>query len=91
MPNFTPPPPLDHSHNIQRRVQILAPLVTPFSALPLFLLQSNIFLNTPATVPLAVTSSMPHSEFTVITGPLECVMSVCDVTDDVNCEGQLKG
>ena len=53
--------------------------------------QSCFFLNTTASVPLAMTSTMPHSEFTLIADALECVTSVCDVTDSVICEGQTKG
>ena len=53
--------------------------------------QSSLFLSTPASVSLAVTLSVLHSEFTLITDALECVTSVCDVTDNVICEGQTKG
>jgi len=34
---------------------------------------------------------MLHSGFALITDALECVTSVCDVTDYVICEGQTKG
>jgi hypothetical protein len=84
---------LDRPNNIQRKLQILVLLVTLMSVLHSFPYHSLFpsLPSTPPSSPLAVTLSMLHSEFTLITGALECMTSVCDVTDNVICEGQTKG
>ena len=85
--NSSSPLQLDRPNSIQRKLQILALIVTLMSVLPPLPQSISLPPSTPPSAPLAMTLSMLHSEFTLITGALECMTSVCDVTDNVICGG----